>query len=54
MLLSDPSAHGSLETPIDVQGKATINIEHNFEKLIICFMPCWLQKIMMWFSDKIK
>ena len=42
MLLSDPSAHGSLETPVDVQGKATIKTEHNFEKPIICFMPCWL------------
>ena len=31
MLLSDPFAQGSLETPVDVQGKATIKIEHNFE-----------------------
>lgn len=31
MLLLDPFAHGSLETPVDGQGKATIKIKHNFE-----------------------
>ena len=31
MLLSDPFVHGSLETPVNVQGKATIKIEHKFE-----------------------
>lgn len=31
MLLSDPFAHGSLETPVDARGKATIKIELNFK-----------------------
>ena len=31
MLLLDPFAHRSLESPVVVQGKATIKIEHNFE-----------------------
>ena len=38
MLLSDPFGHGSLETPVNVQGKATIKIEHNFEVYKL-FMP---------------
>ena len=29
MLLSDPSAHGSLETPVDVQGKATRDLKQS-------------------------
>ena len=38
MLLSDPFAHGSLETPVDVRGKATIKIELNFKAKICLYM----------------